>query len=211
MPSSTHKILSVRRVKMIDKRIQRSKKDLKESFLILLQEKSFSEITISEIVRKANYSRGTFYANFKTKQAILDEVVEDVLDEMIQHIRHPYKQLTKVNLKDIHMTDITLFHYLKENGQLFRLLLSDRVQIGFYSKMATSIEQLFIQEYEYEFQRNSRINPSWLFIFRAHGIAGVIKRWIEEGCIESPQYLAVQIVELMLTSTEVFYVKDYKS
>lgn len=80
----------------VDKRIQRSKASLKQTFLQLLYKKKFDHITISEIVREANYNRGTFYANFDTKEDLLDEVIQDVLEEMLQQIRNPYKTIKKV-------------------------------------------------------------------------------------------------------------------
>ncbi|KKI88409.1 transcriptional regulator [Bacillus sp. SA1-12] len=192
----------------VDKRIQRSKAALKQTFLQLLYEKKFDQISISEIVRKAQYNRGTFYANFNSKEDLLNEVIQDVLEEMLQQIRNPYKSVKKVNLKEMHIEDITLFDYFKENEKLFKLLLSDHISVDFRYKMAKAIEVIFIEEYDYELEEGSQLNPKWLYIYRAHGIAGLIIRWIEEDFPSSPQYMAKQIVELMLISTEVFNVRD---
>src|SRR3954463_3394421 len=98
---------------LFDKRIQRSKTALKETFIKLLFKKPFDQITISEIVRDANYNRGTFYANFGTKEDLLDEVIQVVLTEMINQIRNPYKSNKKVNFKNINTDHITLFKYFQ--------------------------------------------------------------------------------------------------
>ncbi|WP_311315395.1 TetR-like C-terminal domain-containing protein [Neobacillus mesonae] len=82
------------------------------------------------------------------------------------------------------------------------------MQVDFRYKMAKAIEQLFIQEYEYVLQDESSLDTKWLYVYRAHGIAGVIIRWIEEAFPESPEYMSRQILELMLTAAKVFYVKD---
>lgn len=190
-----------------DKRIQRSKADLKQTFIDLLSEKDFDHISITEIVRHANYNRGTFYANFNSKENLLAEIVEDTLVDMIEEIRKPYKALKKVNMKQLPIQDITLFQYFKNNASLYRLLLGDHIKVDFRYKMAKAIEKLFQEEYEYEMENGVHINPSWLYIYRSHGIAGVIIRWIEEGFSESPQYMSEQIVEIMVATTEVFYVK----
>jgi len=192
----------------LDKRIQRSKAAIKETFLHILSKKPFEQITISEIVREANYNRGTFYANFATKDDLLDEVIQDVLKEMISQIRNPYKRVQKVNLKEMQTEDITLFLYLKENAELYKLLLSRHIQVDFRYKMAKAIEDLFIREYEYELEEGTRLDPKWLYIYRAHGIAGLLIRWIEDEFPSAPSYMAKQIVELMVTSTEVFHIKS---
>lgn len=191
----------------IDKRVQRSKDAIKQTCLDLLFHKPFDQITISEIVRIANYNRGTFYANFETKEDLLEEIIKDVLEEMVHQIRHPYKSDIKVNLHEMPIENITLFSYFKRNAKLYKMLLSDHIRVDFRYRMAKAIEELFIMEYVYELDEGTHVDPKWLYIFRAHGIAGFIIRWIEEGFKESPDYMSEQIVELMLVSTKTFYVK----
>lgn len=192
----------------MDKRVVRSKTALKNAFLELLYEKPCGQITISEIVRAANYNRGTFYANFESKDALLDEVISDILKDMIDEIRKPYESFHTVRLREMKVEEITLFNYFKENAKVFNLLLSDHIRVDFRYKLAKAIEELFTKEYDYELQKDSSIQPKWLYIYRAHGIAGLIIRWIEEGFPESPTFMAKQIVELMVTGTEVFHVKS---
>ena len=104
--------------------------------------------------------------------------------------------------------DITLFHYFKENARLYRLLLSDHIRVDFRHQMAKAIEDLFILEYDYQLKKDTIIDSKWLYIYRAHGVAGLIIRWIEEDFKEDPIYMSRQIIELMVTSTDGFYVKD---
>lgn len=68
-------------------------------------------------------------------------------------------------------------------------------------------EELFIAEYDYELAEGTILNPKWLYIYRAHGVAGLIIRWIEEDFSEEPEYMSKQIIELMVTSTSGFHVK----
>lgn len=189
-----------------DKRVQRSKTALKQTFLQFLQNKSLDQITITEIVKEANYNRGTFYAHFDSKEVLLAEIVDDVLKEMVRQIRKPYLSLTTINLEEMNVEEITLFSYFKENEMLFKTLLSNHIQIDFRHKIAKAIEELFIAEYEYELEE-SHLDLKLLYIYRSHGIAGIIIRWIEDGFQESPEYMSEQIVALMVTSTKVFHIK----
>ena len=190
----------------IDKRVTRSVTDIKEAFLQVLKQKTFKEITISEIIREANYSRGTFYAHFESKEQILDQIISETLQEMIEQIKVPYKQFTKVNLKELKLEDIMLFEYFIEHATLYKLLLSQRIQVDFRYQMAKSIEQLFLTEYEYVLD-SKILDIKWLYIYRSHGLAGMIIRWIEDDFQESSKFMSQQVVELMLTSTPLFYVK----
>ena len=194
-------------VEFQDKRIKRSKTALKQTFLELLKDKPFDKITITEIVKEANYNRGTFYAHFESKEQLLEEIVDDVLKEMVHHIRKPYLALTTINLEEMNVADITLFSYFKQNQMLFGILLSNHIRIDFRYKIAKTIEDLFINEYEYELREKSLLDLKLLYIYRSHGIAGIIIRWIEGGFQETPEYMSEQIVALMVTSTKVFHIK----
>lgn len=190
----------------IDKRIQRSTEAIKQAFLHILSKKPFRHITVSEIINQANYNRGTFYAHFSSKDHLLHVVIEETLQEMITQIRVPYKTLTEVHLTKLDSEDITLFQYFKEHASLYKLLLSPHLQVDFRHQMTRAIEQLFIEEYEYVIT-SEILDIKWLYIYRSHGIAGMIIRWIEED-FQTPQHeMAKQVIELMMVSTEVFRVK----
>ena len=49
----------------------RSKTWITESLLKLMEEKDFSKITITEIIKNADLTRQTFYRNFDSKEDIL--------------------------------------------------------------------------------------------------------------------------------------------
>ena len=98
----------------IDKRVKRSKSALKETLLELLMDKDIDDITISEIVKNANYNRGTFYSHFASKERLLDEIIQETLTEMILHIREPYANRDKVNMREMKAENISLFHYFLE-------------------------------------------------------------------------------------------------
>jgi len=191
----------------LDKRVQRTKADFKETLLRLLIHKPFHRISISELVREARYNRGTFYAHYNAKEDLLQELCKDTLQELIVQIRQPYQSSTRVNMKELPTENITLFAYIKAHAELYRLLLSDHVQTDFRHQMVRYIERLFVEEYEYELDEGMTVNPKWLYIYRAHGVAGLVIRWIEDDFPDSPQYMNEQIVALMLSSPEVFRVK----
>ena len=64
---------------MEDKRIAKTKKNLKNAMLAMLGEKDFEHITITELCRAAEISRITFYSHYSDKYALLDEIFDDML------------------------------------------------------------------------------------------------------------------------------------
>lgn len=187
----------------VDKRIQRSVKALKEAFLTCLEQKPFQEITISEIVRLANYNRGTFYAHFESKEHLLQSLIDETLKNMLKEIQVPYEHLQQVDMRALDANSITVFQYFLNNKRLFRILLSTHIQVDMRHQIGLAIEELFIQQYEYELT-SSNVDIKWLYVYRAHGLAAMIIRWIEEDFSTPAQEMAEQVLQLMTLVTYTF-------
>ena len=65
---------------MEDKRIRKTKKNLKSTLIKMLSELSFSQISITELCKRADTSRITFYSHYSDKYALVDEIFEDMLE-----------------------------------------------------------------------------------------------------------------------------------
>ena len=60
----------------------RSKTMIKETMLELMVEKPFDKITITDIVKKADINRGTFYAHYDNTSEVLKSISASVMDEI---------------------------------------------------------------------------------------------------------------------------------
>src|SRR5574344_2416416 len=60
----------------------RSKTMIKEALLELMIEKPFDKITITDIVKKADINRGTFYAHYDNTSDVLKSISSSVMDEI---------------------------------------------------------------------------------------------------------------------------------
>ena len=60
----------------------RSKTMIKEALLELMVEKPFDKITITDIVKKADINRGTFYAHYDNTSEVLRSISASVIDEI---------------------------------------------------------------------------------------------------------------------------------
>ncbi len=64
-----------------DKRVIKTKRNLKATLAALLKEKSFESITVSEICRRGDTSRITFYNYYDSKYALVEEMFEDYVTQ----------------------------------------------------------------------------------------------------------------------------------
>jgi AcrR family transcriptional regulator len=61
----------------LDPRVRRSRKSLEAALIDLLQEKAYPDISITDLTRRADLARVTFYQHFESKEALLLSVVGD--------------------------------------------------------------------------------------------------------------------------------------
>ena len=99
----------------------RSRKMIRQAFFELLKEKNFEKITVTDVVKKADVNRSTFYAHYPDVMGVVEEIQEEILQYTQQFMEH-------VDFKDFYENPKPhLQHIIKlvaENNELYRLLMT---------------------------------------------------------------------------------------
>lgn len=192
-----------------DKRVMRTKEKLSEVLLDLMEEKSIDEITITEIVKRADFNRGTFYAHYEKKEDLLEEVVEGMFEQLTEAIWKPYAGLSVVDFNEIPASSIILFDHFLENKRFYRLMMKPSTTYPFHTKMIKELNRLFREEFEFPITENTPNIDIELFItYRIYGIIGIIQEWIESDFKNSSAYMADQLIQIMKFYTPTINIKD---
>lgn len=99
----------------------RSKTLIRNALVSLMQEKPFEKITITDIVRRADINRGTFYAHFKDSREVLERIRSDALSEMKDAI---YSIPSDIVIRDPKPLLEKISEFLSEDSTYYRMLLS---------------------------------------------------------------------------------------
>ena len=83
----------------LDPRVKRSRQLIQQSFMQLIAEKDFQNITVQDITERAEVNRATFYAHFEDKYALLNHMVREAFHEMLESKLPGAPTLTLANLR----------------------------------------------------------------------------------------------------------------
>lgn len=67
---------------MTENRKTKSKEKIRKAFIELINKKGFEEITVSDIARKAEINRGTFYQHYKDKYDLLEKLEQTDIENL---------------------------------------------------------------------------------------------------------------------------------
>ncbi|MGN0568128.1 MAG: TetR/AcrR family transcriptional regulator, partial [Acutalibacteraceae bacterium] len=131
----------------------RSKTLIRNALIQLLTEKPLEKITVTDIVKRADINRGTFYAHY----ADINELLKSVGDEIISLL---YEALSEVDYADLLQSPLpALFKissFLEKDIEYFRLMFARVSAVPFIEKLQTA----FIEFMENNTAINSEIRES---------------------------------------------------
>ena len=115
----------------MDRRQQKTRAAIFTAFSTLLAEKSYSKITVQEIIDTANVGRTTFYAHFETKDDLLKALCEELFGHIISsaldctHTHGLYSDRNAPESVFCHL----LQHLQEDENNILELLKSDRSHV----------------------------------------------------------------------------------
>lgn len=97
-----------------DRRIRRTRDTLGDALVELMQEKPFDNITVQEVLDRADVSRTTFYTHYRDKDDLFLSDVEDFLEGMSTLLTRKgasQKRVAPVRELFTHLADVRDFHH----------------------------------------------------------------------------------------------------
>jgi len=154
-----------------NKKRKKSQEQIEKIFLQLIQRKNIDEISVSTICEMAKLNRSTFYANYIDIYDLAEKIRKNMEIEFAQI------QLSN-NAKQNYDGYLNMFRYIKDNQIFFKT----------YFKLE-SISMNMPTEYRIELAEkyyNNKFIDYHIEFFRA-GLNAVIKKWLNNGCSETPE------------------------
>ena len=155
-----------------NRRRRESIERIKKVFIELLQTKELHEITVSDICKRCELNRSTFYANYADIYELADKVREELEKEV--NLLYEAERTQSFNSNDY----LRLFRHIKENQLFYRtyfkLGYDNQFKLRYYDSLQAKkdFDNQYI-EYHIEFFRS--------------GFNAIVKKWLAGGCKETPE------------------------
>jgi len=145
------------------------------SLLILINEKPYDEITITDIAEKAGVSRMAYYRNYRSKDDILVEKAEEEIEKFFDSVKG--KGITIYGLV------VKVGNYLRENIDFLIAV----VKAGMMNTVLEKIRRKIYGEFP---SIEKSTGDEYVTHFYIGAVLSVIRYWVEKGMTESTDEIA---------------------
>ena len=154
------------------------KREIKNTLLELMREKDYFDISVTDVVKKAEVARASFYRNFGSTMDIIDEIAEEISDELINELFPLFYSQDDKKWRDF-LFDY--FYFFKREYKNIANLKFENMSLIF-----NCIDKK-IQAKDKKHEDN--LNDKYILVAKIGIINGVTKKWIDSGIKESPEEL----------------------
>jgi len=181
---------------IMDRRQQKTRDSIFQAFSKLLERKSFSNITVQEIIDEANIGRSTFYAHFETKDQLLKAMCTDIFHHVFS------KDLQSEQTHDFSSEDQGL--QSKLTHILYHLKDSEKNILGILSGESGELFMGYFKEYlskmfaRYLSEVQADAPEEFVLNHLVGSFAEAVRWWIKHKMQYTPQEVAAYYMAVIL-------------
>lgn len=163
----------------------KSRKLIMQALLLLMQEKEYEKITVTELAGKAKLVRKTFYRNFKSKDEVLEEFIEHLLQLYIRFL---------VSANEINQYEMirTYFIFWKNYAAILKLMAKNNL-LPLILKKYRELYPLLLEQFGSKTADDvigDDIKDAYKNAYTLAGYWMLLCKWIERDFKETPEEMA---------------------
>lgn len=176
----------------IDRRVRKTRQQLRQALMQLMKEKPVNEISVREIAELCDINRGTFYLHYRDVFDMVESVEREFTDDFAA-------MLSEYEVKD--STDLlqliyAVFEFLQSHRDICEAILGKYGNQQFIK----TFSEMFAEKYRYLWEDSRSRDPlmfSRAFSFAVSGTVGVMREWLFSPDPEPPRQLAAAVYKMI--------------
>ena len=173
--------------KVVDRRVRKTKRQLRLALMKLMADKSIKDISVRELAAIADINRGTFYIHYK------DAVCRRHNAKDSEGKTYPYL--------------MELYQYIEQNSDLCHVLLGKNGDIAFTDRICHILRDEFLYDFLAYYYPNDPEMLDYFCSFIVSGNMSLALTWIDNGMKQTPEEMAVLAGEIIMHGVKVLETK----
>ncbi len=171
-----------------DAQARRSREWLLEALISLMEEKEYAQITISELAKRADLDRRTFYRHYGAK--------DQIIIERIRELAKIYEAVLRSASTTTREIALAYFRICRENGQLLMLLYRHKLLPLLLDELNRLFPILHAKHHAGP-DPYAPFDMEYALSYHVGGFWNVMCRWLARGMVQTPQELADMIGHML--------------
>ncbi len=172
-----------------DRRVSRTRRQLRSALMTLIIEKGYDAVTIEDITERADLGRTTFYLHYKDKEELLLESIENTARELYEQVVAAAPPAAERSREaGLHAIDI-VFQHAGANSIFYQIILQGgaarKVRSYILAFLSEAVRPYF--ESEQALPASVQVPLAVLSSYFATSLLGFMTWWLETKAPYSPE------------------------
>lgn len=181
----------------------RSKNLIKKALAKLIHDKDISKITVSDIIREADISRGTFYAHYSDVHAVVEQIEAEEMKNLIDFVeRFGFEKL--VTDVDEFIENICI--YMSRDVEYYRMIAQSNILNNFLWRLVNVYYENLLAYTMNILNATNRDEAELYIIYITSGAKTIILSWLNGEINGTPAEIGQRLGKLIRLNQQ-YYIK----
>lgn len=172
----------------------RSKNLIKKAVAKLIHEKEMSKITVSDVIREADISRGTFYAHYSDVDAVIGQIESEEFKNLKDFVDcFGFENIT-TNVSEF-ITRVC--EYLNRDKEYYRMLTQSNILNNFIWRLVNAYYERLFEMVTTLKDAHDKDEANLYLIYITSGAKTAILSWLNDEIKGTPEQIGARIGALV--------------
>lgn len=172
----------------------RSKNLIKKAVAKLIHEKEMSKITVSDVIREADISRGTFYAHYSDVDAVIGQIESEEFKNLKDFVdRFGFENIT-TNVSEF-ITRVC--EYLNRDKEYYRMLTQSNILNNFIWRLVNAYYEKLFERVISQVGEYDKEEANLYLIYVTSGAKTAILSWLNDEIKGTPEQIGARVGALV--------------
>lgn len=164
------------------------KTEITNALMTLMTKKSYMDITVTDVVSKAQVARASFYRNFNSISDVIDEIVADMTEEYIEDLFPILSSNDERKWREFLFNHFYRFTKIRKGIEEIRF---ENMSVIF-NRMDNKMREIE------ETQVSNNMKDKYLAVGKFGLINSITKKWVNNGMKETPEEMINYIMSFIV-------------